>query len=150
EGAGLFWVRRDVIDRLRPVSVGWHSVVGAWDFSTIDFRLKPNAGRWENGTLNVGGFVSLGASLELLLQVGVAEVERRVVALTEYVCDKARSAGMEVFSGRAEKERSGIVSLITPGRDPKELVRRCRAEGIVVSARAGRLRVSPHFYNNPA
>jgi selenocysteine lyase/cysteine desulfurase len=26
EGAGLLYVRRELIDRLRPTSVGWHSV----------------------------------------------------------------------------------------------------------------------------
>ena len=44
----------------------------------------------------------------------------------------------------------GIVSLVVSGADPKEVVRRGRAAGVVVSARAGRLRVSPHFYNTPA
>ena len=43
------------------------------DFSTIDFRLKPHAGRWEGGTLNVRGITALGASLELLLDVGIDE-----------------------------------------------------------------------------
>lgn len=150
EGAGLFWARPEALDRLRPVGVGWNSVVGSWHFSTIDFRLKPNAGRYESGTLNVGGVVALGASIELLLSVGIAEIERRVVELTEYVCERGLSAGLEVFSSRADGERSGIVSLVVPGGDVKELVRRGRAEGVVVSARAGRLRVSPHFYNTRA
>jgi len=55
EGAGLFYVRRELLDLLHPVGVGWNSVVGANDFARIDFRLKPHAGRWESGTLNVGG-----------------------------------------------------------------------------------------------
>ncbi len=31
EGAGLLYVRRDWIDRLRPIGVGWHSVVGSYN-----------------------------------------------------------------------------------------------------------------------
>jgi selenocysteine lyase/cysteine desulfurase len=53
---------------------------------------------------------------------------------------------VEVFSSRAPGERSGIVSLTVPG-DLRQLVRRCREEGVVVNQRAGRLRVSPHCYN---
>ncbi len=148
EGAGVFFVRRELIERLRPVSVGWHSVVGAWDFSKIDFTLKPDAGRWENGTLNLGGIVSLGASLELLLEIGIDAVSARVLELTDYLCERGQSAGLEVFSSRRAEDRSGIVSLTVPGVEPREAVRRCRAEGIAINARGGRVRVSPHFYNS--
>ena len=146
EGAGIFFVRRDRTETLRPGSVGWHSVAGAWDFSTIDFTLKPNAGRWENGTLNIGGIAALGASLEMLLEIGIENVGRRVLELTDYLCEKAQSAGLQVFSSRSPEHRSGIVSLFVD--DPREAAKRCRSEGIVVSARGGRLRASPHFYNS--
>ncbi len=149
EGAGVFYVRRELLDLLHPVSVGWNSVVGAWDFSTIDFRLKPHAGRWEGGTLNVGGVAALGASLGLLMEVGIDAIAGRVLALTDHLCARARSAGVEVFSSRRPGDRSGIVSLVVPGAEPKALVRRCREAGIVVNHRAGRLRVSPHCYNTP-
>ena len=72
EGAGIFYIRRELIERLHPVGVGWNSVVGARDFAVIDFRLKPHAGRWESGSLNVAGISALGASLELLLEIGIA------------------------------------------------------------------------------
>ena len=41
EGAGLLYVRRERVGDLRPVGVGWHSVVKAWDFAHVDFTLKP-------------------------------------------------------------------------------------------------------------
>ena len=44
----------------------------------IDFRLKPHAGRWESGSLNVAGITALGASLELLLEIGIDAVSARV------------------------------------------------------------------------
>jgi selenocysteine lyase/cysteine desulfurase len=149
EGAGLFYLRREWVERLHPVGVGWNSVVGARDFSKIDFTLKPHAGRWESGTLNVAGIHALGASLELLLGLGIANVAGRVRELTDYLCERARSAGLEVFSSRAAGEDSGIVSLLPPqGQEPRALKKRCRDEGIVINLRAGRLRASPHCYNN--
>jgi selenocysteine lyase/cysteine desulfurase len=148
EGAGLFYLRREWVERLRAVGVGWHSVVGAMDFARIDFTLKPHAGRWESGTLNVAGIHALGASLELLLGLGMERIGERVLALTDHLCERARSAGLEVFSSREPGERSGIVSLVPPaGSDPRTLLRRCRDQGIVINVRAGRLRVSPHCYN---
>lgn len=148
EGAALFYLRRDLVNKLHPVGVGWNSVVGALDFARIDFRLKPHAGRWESGTLNLGGIVALGASLGLLLEVGIPRIAERVLELTDYLCAEAPRAGLEVFSSRRPEDRSGIVSLIVPGADPRQPVRRCRDAGIVINQRAGRVRVSPHCYNN--
>src|SRR4051794_2469176 len=141
EGAGVLYVRRELVEQLHPVGVGWNSVVNPLDFARIDFRLKPHAGRWESGTLNVGGVVALGESLKLLLAAGVEAVAGRVLHLTEHLCEQARRAGFGVYSSRRPGEASGIVSLTTRGADARDLVRRCRARGVVVNHRAGRLRV---------
>jgi selenocysteine lyase/cysteine desulfurase len=150
EGAGIFHVRRDLLDRLHPVGIGWNSVVGCRDFSRIDFQLKPHAGRWESGSLNVAGITGLGASLAWLLEIGIEAIAGRVRELTDYLCERATQAEMEVYSSRRPEDKSGIVSLVLPGTDVRQAVRRCRAEGIVVNQRAGRLRVSPHCYNTAA
>jgi cysteine desulfurase / selenocysteine lyase len=148
EGAGVLWARRDVVERLRPVGVGWHSVVGAWDFSTIDFRLKPHAGRWESGTLNLGGIVALGASLDTLLSVGVEAIASRIHELTDHLCRTIEPTGWRVFSSRRGGEWSGIVSLDPPpGVDPGAVAKTLLSRGVVVRPRGGRLRVSPHAYN---
>ena len=147
EGAGIFYIRRELVDQLHVNGVGWNSVIGCHDFSHIDFRLKPHAGRWESGTLNVAGITALGASLELLLGLGIDQVAERVVELTDYLCASASAAGLEVFSSRRQSDRSGIASLRTEA-EPRSLVRNCKAEGIVVNQRSGRVRISPHCYNN--
>jgi selenocysteine lyase/cysteine desulfurase len=149
EGAGVFYLRREWVERLHPVGVGWNSVVGARDFSKIDFTLKPHAGRWESGTLNVSGIHALGASLELLLGLDISRIADLVFELTSLLCERAAAAGLEVFSSRAAAEWSGIVSLVAPAADHRALVRRCRDQNIVINLRAGRLRISPHCYNTP-
>jgi selenocysteine lyase/cysteine desulfurase len=147
EGAGLLYVRRELVERLHAVEVGWHSVVHDHDFSKIELELKPHAGRWESGTLNVGGIAALGASLALLLDAGAAEVSGRILELTDHLCERAQSAGYGIFSSRQRGEASGIVSL-TGVAEPAAAVRRCRDAGVIVNHRAGRLRVSPHVYNS--
>jgi selenocysteine lyase/cysteine desulfurase len=147
EGAGLLWMRRELVEQLHPVGVGWNSVLDSRNFNRVEFRLKPHAGRWESGSLNVGGILALGASLELLLAIGIDALAERVLLLTDYLCERAKRLGIEVFSSRYPSEKSGIVSLIAPGGDARGIVRRCRDAGIVVNQRAGRLRVSPHAYN---
>jgi selenocysteine lyase/cysteine desulfurase len=148
EGAGIGYIRRDWVDRLHPIGIGANSTVRPFAYSTIDFSLKPHAGRWEGGAYNVPGIAALAACLELLLNTGIENVERRVVDLTDYLCEKAAAAGMEVFSSREAKEKSGIVSLVKPGVPPEAIVKACRAAGVIVNNRGGRIRVSPHAYNN--
>jgi selenocysteine lyase/cysteine desulfurase len=146
EGAGIFWCRRELVELLHPTTVGWKSVVNDSDFSTIDFTLKPHAGRWEGGTPNIPGVAALGASLDVLLGVGIHAIAARVLELSDYLCERAECAGVKVFSAREPGAKSGIVSLDVPG-DVKAAVAKCRAAGVVVNRRAGRLRASPHFYN---
>ncbi|HEV8063146.1 MAG TPA: aminotransferase class V-fold PLP-dependent enzyme [Gemmataceae bacterium] len=148
EGAGLFFIRSELVEFLHPISVGWKSVVNATDFSKTDFRLRPHAGRWESGTLNVGGIVSLGASIDLLLEAGIAEVTGRVLHLTDYLCEQLARANLTVASSRLDRERSGIVSIECPPAALSNCVRSCREEGIIINQRANRLRASPHFYNS--
>jgi selenocysteine lyase/cysteine desulfurase len=70
-----------------------------------------------------------------------------VLQLTDYLCEKAPAAGLEVFSSRRPGDGSGIVALTKPGAPPKDVMKRCRDAGVVVNVRGGRLRVSPHAYN---
>lgn len=92
----------------------------------------------------------MGASIELLLNAGIENVRRRVVELTDYLCDRAVSLGWGVFSSRAEGEKSGIVSLVHPTLPSAEVTKRCRAAGVAVDSRSDRVRVSPHAYNTEA
>ncbi|CAN5490695.1 aminotransferase class V-fold PLP-dependent enzyme [soil metagenome] len=148
EGAGIAWVRREWVDRLRPVMVGWNSVKQPFDFNTINLDYKPHAGRWEGGASNVPGLTAMGASIELLLSVGLDNVWSRIANLTDYLCDRAPHSGLEVFSSREANEKSGIVSLTKPGVDPASVMKTCRAAGVIVNNRHNRLRVSPHAWNS--
>ena len=151
EGAGFAYIRREWIDRLHPFGIGAHSVNDPFNYGVIDLQLKPHAGRYEGGALNLPGLTALGASLELLLKLGTANVAARILELTDDLCERAPSAGLEVFSHRAEPgTKSGIVALTKPGVDPKLIQAKCREAGVIVNVRVGRIRVSPHCYSTEA
>ncbi|MFO0843120.1 MAG: aminotransferase class V-fold PLP-dependent enzyme [Gemmataceae bacterium] len=113
--------------------------------STSASSRPPAAGR--AGTLNVGGIVSLGASLELLLAVGIPAVAARIRELTDRLyCGRDRRLGALRCLG--DGEWSGIVSLVPPpGTEAESAAKSLLPAGVVVRPRAGRLRVSPHAYN---
>jgi selenocysteine lyase/cysteine desulfurase len=148
EGAGLLYVRRDWINRLRPLGVGWHSVVGSYNSSRNDFQLKRSAQRWEGGSFNMPGLLGLGASLGLFVELGPEVVSRRILDQAGAVRELAASAGWAVAGSCRQMDRSAIVILEREGVDPHLAARQLRDRGVVVSCRRGRLRVSPHLYNN--
>jgi len=148
EGAGFLFVRRDWIERLHPIGVGWHSVVGSYNASEPDFRLKPNASRWEGGSFNMAGLLAFGASLSLFLELGPEEVSRRILDRADRVREIALDSGWSIHGPTRPEERSAIVSIERPGTDPNTAARMLRDSRIVVSSRRGRLRISPHMYNN--
>jgi len=137
EGAGVFYVRREHLDRLHPLGVGWNSVVHSHDFSHIELKLKDRAERYEGGSPNSAGLLGLAASVELLAR------------LTDLACERLQSLGAVIHSNRRfEEHKSGIVSFELPGRDPQALRAGCLEQQVVLSCRAGRLRISPHAYND--
>src|SRR5262249_25232934 len=73
EGAGIAYIHREHLGRLRATAVGWHSVVQS-DFTHVELNLKPAAARFEGGTQNSAGLIALGASLKLLLDLGMESV----------------------------------------------------------------------------
>jgi selenocysteine lyase/cysteine desulfurase len=147
EGAGIGYIRREWVERLHLIGVGANSMVHPYSYTTIDFRPKPHAGRWEGGAYNVPGIAAFSASLALLLDAGIDAIQDRVLELTDYLCEGATARGWEVFSSRLPGEKSGIVSLIHPSLPASEAMKRCRAAGVIVNNRAERVRISPHAYN---
>jgi cysteine desulfurase / selenocysteine lyase len=148
EGAGVFFTRREHLNLLRPVGVGWNSVKNGMDFHHIDLVFKDTATRYEGGSQNVGGLLALEASIELLRQFGAEAISRRVLELTDLAWQRLEQIGAVILSDPRPAHRSGIISFEIPGQDLVALQRRCMSQNVLLSCRAGRLRISPHAYNN--
>jgi selenocysteine lyase/cysteine desulfurase len=86
--------------------------------------------------------------LELLLELDVHAIEKRVLSLTDQLEQGLRALGAEVLSPRSPGEKSGILSFQLPGEDPEFTVDRLRARTLFSIVRRGGVRLSPHFYNN--
>lgn len=153
EGCGIFYCRADLIELLHPSVVGWMNMVNASDYGNYRFEFQRDARRFEPGSYNIAGIMALGASIELLLEVGLDQVWSRIDALTGRLCDGLADKGYRVYSPRGETERSGIVAFNPPYPDtrltppPPQIVTDLAGKGIVIVVREGRLRASPHFYN---
>ena len=148
EGAGVFYVRRDRLDELHPLGVGWNSIRDAGNFSHPEFNLKPNVGRYEGGTYNMVGTAGLAASLELLANAGIRHVSERMHTVTEELCERLRTIGAEIASTRDAEKWSGIVAFDMPNKSPLAIKKHCEQNGVALNYRGGHLRASPHVYTN--
>lgn len=168
EGAGLLYVRQRHLSTLRPLGVGWNSVVDSGDFSNAEMRLKQQADRYEGGSHNVAGTLAFGAALQLLLEFGVESIAQRLLTVTELLCERLVELGAQIEScrdhGNAARRpetgsgpneydrpvdrRSGIVAFTLPGVEPARIRVACRDRNVIVNCRNGRVRVSPHCYTD--
>jgi len=140
--------RRELIESTRPLTVGWMNVINAQDYGNYDYTLKPDAGRYECGTYNVPGLLGLKAAVELLMDVGIDAVSKRLYELTSYLAEGVTRKGYRVVSPRDHEQWSGSVAFTTHVHEQKEIFTRLRKEHrIEIALRENRLRCSPHFYN---
>jgi selenocysteine lyase/cysteine desulfurase len=75
--------------------------------------------------------------------LGPAEIEARVRSLATLA-----RARLEKLGADAPDNGSQIVAAKFPGTDPSRLAQELKERRVLVAARHGYLRVSPHFYNN--
>lgn len=149
EGCGILYVRREVQDLIEPAEFGWTNVANYHDFGNRDLTLRPDAGRYECGTLNTPGCFGLRAAIELLLEAGIAEIAHAVLTLGDKIAEGVQRKGYDLACARTPSHASGIVSFRKQGLDSAAVVRQLKAKGIVLAARQGWIRASPHFYVSP-
>ncbi len=148
EGAGVFFVRKEIQGHLRPTSIGWASMKDAFNFSRYEFEFADSAKRYENGTHNIPGIFALGGALEIIEEVGIETISQRILMLTNRLVEGLRSKGYRIVSSRERGEASGVVAFVSDSHDHDKLRDHLEEEHrIVISVRSGRLRASPHFYN---
>lgn len=148
EGVGVFYCQRDLIGHLRPSELGYMSMKHGYEAPEPFIDLHDDARRFDSGVYNLAGICALGASLNLLHEVGLDQVQVRVKHNTDLLVEGLRSRGWTVHSPRTASEWSGIVAFASERHDVDALRKHLRNEfKIVVANRLGRLRASPHFYN---
>src|SRR5579884_72616 len=149
EGCAILYLSRELQDRVEPVEFGWTNVAGYEDYGRRGMTLRPDAGRYECGTLNTIGCYGLRAAIDYLLAIGVERIAPVVQALGDRIARGVTERGYEVLGNRAPEHAAGIVSFRKPGIDSAAITARLRAQKIIAAARAGWVRTSPHFYIAP-
>lgn len=149
EGCGILYVRREWQDRIDPVEFGWTNVARYADYGSGDMELRPDAGRYECGTLNTIGCLGLQSAIELVLEIGVERIGAAVQALADRLAAGAARKGYEILGARSPESGSGIVSIRRADTDARVVVSRLKERKMLAAPRLGWVRLSPHFYISP-
>jgi selenocysteine lyase/cysteine desulfurase len=144
-GLGIFYAAPGREELLAPVVVGWRSMEDDEQLGDV-FRLKAGAGRFEAGTLDVAAIAAYGASLSLLLDAGGETIQTAIFSVLDALRDGLAARGLEVVSPMEPGERSSILAFAHP--EATGLYQHLMESRVFVSPRGGRIRLSPHFYND--
>jgi selenocysteine lyase/cysteine desulfurase len=155
-GAGIFYVSRDLQEKLRPIVHGWHNVRCPGYVAQEELVYVPDARRYEAGTANLAGLAGLTAALELLLEVGIENIAAELLRKRALLLPGLREKGYTVLqAGAPASNASAILSFYKPGADMAALRQKLMDARVHTSLRGDRqgrqyIRVSPHFYNSDA
>ena len=154
--AGIFFVREEHHELLRP------TLLGAWNVKSPNFVaqdevvFEKGGRRYEPGVLNMSGILGMRASIELLTEIGIDKVSRRLLALKSHLIARLTPLGFQFVPPTEGANASGITTAWRErGPSVERIFDHLAANGVIISLRHNRqgrahLRFSPHFYNTGA
>jgi cysteine desulfurase/selenocysteine lyase len=118
-GVGALYVKRDVLERMEPYMTGGEMVLEVW-LDRASWNDLPM--RFEAGTPNIAGAIGLAAAVDYLGAVGMDNVRRHEMQITEYALSRlGEIEGLDIYGARDIRHRGGVVSFYSPDAHPHDL-----------------------------
>ena len=127
-GTGALWARREHLDAMPPF-LGGGEMIKQVRFDGTVFNDAPH--KFEAGTPNIAGFIGLGAAVDYLAGIGMANIEAREQDLLAYATERLdETDGVRIF-GRA-REKAAVISFLVEGAHAHDLATLLDLEGVAV------------------
>lgn len=165
-GTGILYINKELLPKIEPAFWGYLNTVApecGWAAywadpsapSVNDWKFVPTARRFElGGTSNYCGAIALGESLALINEIGIENIEDRVMEISGYCMDRLEEIGATLITHRDAGHRSGTVvaRLYADLEIDRKIYRMITDRHISISQRftdyVGGYRFSCHYYNN--
>jgi cysteine desulfurase/selenocysteine lyase len=153
-GAAFYAVSPALRAQLTPQVVGWRSHFDWRNVNNLHAAapiFAESAEKYEGGMVDFPSLYALEAAVDTLFELGPENVERYVLGLNETLRSALRQIdGVSLYNDEFPATGSTpITSARFAGEEAGALAARLKADhNILASARCGRLRLSPHFYND--
>jgi cysteine desulfurase/selenocysteine lyase len=156
EGTALFYCRKQVQPLLQLRQYGWHMLKHAFDFShpshelDISQQIADSAQRFESGSPNMMGIAALNASLGLLLDIGIENIQAGLIDNVDYLFRQlAAFSDIKILTPTENARYAGIVTFQKQAVDNVKLYQHLQANNVICAYRGDGIRFSPHFYTEP-
>jgi len=147
EGLALFYCRAELRDQLKLHQYGWHMVKAIGDYDATTWTPATSARRFECGSPNMLAIHALNAAIKLILETGVASIERQLLQRSEHMMKIINDHPRLTLLSPTEKGRyGGIVTFQAEGIDQQSLYQQLMKDNVICAQRGGGVRFSPHFY----
>jgi selenocysteine lyase/cysteine desulfurase len=116
-------------------------------FADVDY--VPDARRYDMGERD--HFISMemaSIGMEMMAAWGTSALVQRLLMLTERIAAGVRDIGIEIPEPRLRAPH--LLSLAFKGGMPAGLIEGLASDGVYIAQRLGRMRISPHVYNDEA
>jgi selenocysteine lyase/cysteine desulfurase len=115
-------------------------------YDTVHLDPAPTARRFEGGSPSIPNIYMVRPALELLVRIGMANVAAQVERLARAFYEGAQRLGI---AGKTPASTVGPL-VVLQSHDPRAMVAKLAARGVIVSARHDGIRFAFHVYNNQA
>ena len=131
-GTGILYGKEELLKEMRPFLYGGE-MVEAVSTKGIDISELPF--KFEAGTPDIAGIISLGAAIDYLEKVGMDEVQQHERALMVYCLEQMeRIDGIIIYGPKNIKDRSGVISFNINGIHPHDIAQILGDMGICIRA----------------
>lgn len=141
-GNGLLYLREDLYAQLRPNLLGFGAVGSNYTPESLQ-ELPFTPQTLEAGHYNFFSLLVLRQAIEDSLQIGIANINHRVMQLRQQLTE-GLPGNISLVSDYPSTQASGIVVVKAPADAEQQL----RAQNIITATRPKGLRISPHFFND--
>ncbi len=147
EGLALFYSHAEARKQLTIRQFGWHMVKHRGNYDRQEWEPTESALRFECGSPNMLGTYALEASLSLIQEVGMPQIEQLLHEKVQYLENALRELpNIELLGDDSPERRAGIVTFKLGSKDTKKIHGSLMAKRIICAHRGGGIRFSPHFY----
>ena len=149
EGLALFYCKQSRFEELQLQQFGWHMVDDLSDFNNMkNWQPASNARRFECGSPNTLATHALQASISLLLERGMHNIEIKVLSNVQSLVKLfSQLTDITIISPTDISRHGGIFTFNKQGVDSQLLYQHLVSKGVVCAPRGGGIRFSPHYYN---
>ncbi len=150
-GVSLFYLKRDLVEKLEPPLVGWRSAPDPYNLNVTELTFAKDAKKFEYSTMDYACPVGLAESMRYLAKIGHKNLTSHVLSMTEQFIDIVRNnqriPHATALTPEDESAHASIASFRFKGRDQSAVAGELVKRHIIVSQRFNGVRFSFHAYN---